>query len=56
MCPAQFVSLPCGGVGVDSDTVWNEQNTAESTRMVRFLLSYITNHFEDHAKKLFSVY
>ncbi len=25
--------LPCGGVGVDSDTVWNDLHTAHATRM-----------------------
>lgn len=28
-----FEVLPCGGVGVDSDTVWNEQHTAAASRM-----------------------
>lgn len=28
-----FVRLPCGGVGVDSDTTWNELNTAPAARM-----------------------
>lgn len=28
-----FVRLPCGGVGVDSDTTWNEFNTAPAARM-----------------------
>ncbi|XP_067211637.1 histone deacetylase 4 isoform X4 [Linepithema humile] len=28
-----FVRLPCGGIGVDSDTTWNELNTAPAARM-----------------------
>ncbi|XP_051153151.1 histone deacetylase 4 isoform X4 [Leptopilina boulardi] len=28
-----FVRLPCGGVGVDSDTTWNELYTAPAARM-----------------------
>lgn len=28
-----FVRLPCGGVGVDSDTTWNEHQTAAAARM-----------------------
>lgn len=30
---ANLVRLPCGGVGVDSDTTWNELNTAPAARM-----------------------
>lgn len=29
----QFFRLPCGGVGVDDDTTWNELNTAPAARM-----------------------
>ncbi|XP_056007744.1 histone deacetylase 4-like isoform X4 [Ostrea edulis] len=29
----QFCMLPCGGIGVDSDTVWNEMHTYTATRM-----------------------
>ena len=25
--------LPCGGIGVDSDTTWNELHTAGAARM-----------------------
>ncbi|RWS15671.1 histone deacetylase 4-like protein [Dinothrombium tinctorium] len=28
-----FVMLPCGGIGVDSDTTWNELHTASASRM-----------------------
>lgn len=28
-----FVRLPCGGIGVDSDTAWNEVYTASAARM-----------------------
>jgi hypothetical protein len=28
-----FVQLPCGGIGVDSDTTWNEIHTAPAARM-----------------------
>lgn len=27
-----FVRLPCGGIGVDSDTTWNENHTAAAAR------------------------
>lgn len=27
-----FVRLPCGGIGVDSDTTWNELHTAPAAR------------------------
>ncbi|XP_061179793.1 histone deacetylase 4-like isoform X3 [Saccostrea echinata] len=29
----QFCMLPCGGIGVDSDTVWNEMHTYTASRM-----------------------
>ena len=35
----QFCILPCGGIGVDSDTVWNEMHTYTAVRMVRSPLS-----------------
>ncbi|KAM9786048.1 histone deacetylase 7-like [Neosynchiropus ocellatus] len=28
-----FVMLPCGGVGVDNDTIWNESHTSTAARM-----------------------
>ena len=28
-----FVRLPCGGIGVDSDTTWNEIHTAPAAKM-----------------------
>ena len=28
-----FVRLQCGGIGVDSDTTWNESHTASAARM-----------------------
>ncbi|XP_069038801.1 histone deacetylase 7 isoform X3 [Lepisosteus oculatus] len=28
-----FVMLPCGGVGVDNDTIWNELHTSTASRM-----------------------
>lgn len=28
-----FVMLPCGGVGVDSDTTWNDLHTASAAKM-----------------------
>ena len=31
--PQRFCMLPCGGVGVDADTVWNDQHTAQASRM-----------------------
>uniref|UniRef100_A0A3Q2EED3 Histone deacetylase n=1 Tax=Cyprinodon variegatus TaxID=28743 RepID=A0A3Q2EED3_CYPVA len=30
--PPLFVILPCGGIGVDIDTVWNEQHTAAASQ------------------------
>lgn len=32
-----FVRLPCGGVGVDSDTTWNELHTAGGEHFARQL-------------------
>ena len=32
--PMRFCALKCGGVGVDSDTVWNEFYTSTAARMV----------------------
>ena len=32
--PLRFSLLPCGGIGVDCDTVWNEQFTSVAARMV----------------------
>ena len=29
----QFQRLGCGGIGVDADTVWNEDNSPQATRM-----------------------
>lgn len=28
-----FMRLPCGGIGVDEDTTWNDMNTAPAARM-----------------------
>lgn len=28
-----FVHVPCGGIGVDSDTTWNDLHTAPAARM-----------------------
>ena len=30
----RFRKLACGGIGVDSDTVWNDAQTPQATRMV----------------------
>ncbi|XP_065130888.1 histone deacetylase 4-like isoform X1 [Paramisgurnus dabryanus] len=30
---SMFVRLPCGGIGVDSDTVWNEVHSASAARL-----------------------
>ncbi|XP_067649749.1 histone deacetylase 4-like isoform X3 [Haliotis asinina] len=30
--PMRFCLLPCGGVGVDSDTVWNDLNTSNAAK------------------------
>ena len=30
-----FIQLPCGGMGVDQDTYWNETHTSNAARMVR---------------------
>lgn len=32
--PMRFCALPCGGVGVDSDTVWNDLYTSNAARLV----------------------
>uniref|UniRef100_A0A8C7Z719 histone deacetylase n=1 Tax=Oryzias sinensis TaxID=183150 RepID=A0A8C7Z719_9TELE len=39
-----FTMLPCGGVGVDNDTIWNESHTSTASRMaagsvVEFLMN-----------------
>jgi len=31
--PSRFCLLPCGGVGVDSDTVWHDIHTSQAARM-----------------------
>ncbi|KAL4222959.1 Histone deacetylase 7 [Mactra antiquata] len=31
--PMRFCALPCGGIGVDSDTVWNDLHTSMAARM-----------------------
>jgi len=28
-----FIQLPCGGMGVDQDTYWNETHTSNAARM-----------------------
>uniref|UniRef100_A0A673KJ82 Histone deacetylase n=1 Tax=Sinocyclocheilus rhinocerous TaxID=307959 RepID=A0A673KJ82_9TELE len=39
LCPTgilsqrMFVMLPCGGVGVDNDTIWNEMHTSTASRL-----------------------
>ena len=30
----RFCKLPCGGIGVDSDTVWNELHTPNAAKLV----------------------
>jgi len=30
----RFCGLPCGGIGVDSDTVWNDMYTSTAARTV----------------------
>ncbi|XP_056606069.1 histone deacetylase 4-like isoform X3 [Triplophysa dalaica] len=30
---SMFVRLPCGGIGVDSDTIWNEVHSASAARL-----------------------
>uniref|UniRef100_A0A7N8Y541 Histone deacetylase n=1 Tax=Mastacembelus armatus TaxID=205130 RepID=A0A7N8Y541_9TELE len=32
-CPSMYAVLPCGGIGVDSDTVWNEMHSSAAVRM-----------------------
>lgn len=32
--PMRFCFLLCGGIGVDSDTVWNDMHTSTAARMV----------------------
>lgn len=33
---SRFCKLPCGGIGVDSDTVWNESYTPMAAQTVGF--------------------
>ena len=39
--PMRFCALKCGGVGVDSDTVWNEFYTSTAARMVCIRYIYL---------------
>uniref|UniRef100_I3JGK8 Histone deacetylase n=1 Tax=Oreochromis niloticus TaxID=8128 RepID=I3JGK8_ORENI len=32
-CLSMYAVLPCGGIGVDSDTVWNEMHSSAAVRM-----------------------
>ncbi|XP_042911562.1 histone deacetylase 4-like [Parasteatoda tepidariorum] len=46
-----FVMLPCGGIGVDSDTTWNDLHTASAARMaagcaVELAMKLATNEIE----------
>ena len=34
----RFCNLPCGGIGVDMDTVWCEDDTVLAVRLVSFWL------------------
>ena len=38
---SRFGKLPCGGIGVDSDTVWNELYTPQAARMVSVLSGHM---------------
>lgn len=33
----QFTVLSCGGLGVDSDTYWNEHHTATAARYTQYI-------------------
>lgn len=35
--PVRFCILSCGGIGVDSDTVWSDIHTTTAARMVSFV-------------------
>lgn len=39
-----FVKLPCGGVGVDPDTTWNELHTSNAARMAAGCVSHMALH------------
>lgn len=43
----RFFLLPCGGIGVDSDTVWNEMHTYIAARTVSCLMSFINITYEN---------
>ena len=49
MLPMPKFQLPCGGVGVDSDTVWHDTHTPTAARVVS--LTPISQ-FEDLLHKL----
>ena len=48
---SKFTMLPCGGLGVDSDTYWNELHTATAARyqcqVVRGVDSAVANWSND---------
>ena len=37
----RFCFLLCGGIGVDSDTVWNDMHTSTAARMVSLQLGFL---------------
>ena len=55
--PMQFCFLQCGGIGVDSDTVWNDTHTSSAARMVSItsLLMFSAIFFFPSIYNLFSL-
>lgn len=47
----QFQRLPCGGVGVDADTVWNEEYSHQAIRIAVGSVVELSAHvYERHVK------
>ena len=38
--PVRFCILSCGGIGVDSDTVWSDMHTTTAARMVSLAMLF----------------
>uniref|UniRef100_A0A8C4R2Q5 histone deacetylase n=2 Tax=Eptatretus burgeri TaxID=7764 RepID=A0A8C4R2Q5_EPTBU len=42
--PTQFLKLPCGGIGIDSDTYWNIAQSGNAARMAAGCVSTLAFH------------
>lgn len=51
----RFCKLPCGGVGVDMDTVWCEDDTVLAARLVNVVLVYSNAHTRSAAVTDFTI-